>query len=501
MTMAVSPRHPLIEEVDPPESAPAVFELFADEPFSYFLDSGMDPGKLGRFSFMGSSPFLVLKTWADKISIAAPSGTIRSRGDPFDVLRSLLETYAIDRGALPVPFVGGAVGFLSYDLGRSIESLPVRATDDLLLPECCLGFYDRGLVFDHITGKAYVVSTGFPEQGEEARLARARRRLEELKALLLGFRSTPPRGAVEAREDKPRGAAVQSNFSRDGYLAAVARAREYIIEGDIFEVNLSQRFEADVGVGAYELYRRLRCLNPAPFASYLGFDEVQVVGASPERFLRKTGDMVETRPIKGTRPRGKTPDDDKRLAAELLSSAKDRAENTMIVDLERNDLGRVCRYGSVRVKELAILETYPTVFHLTSTVEGRLREGVDTVDLLRATFPGGSITGAPKIRAMEIIEELEPNRRSVYSGSIGYFGFDGDIDLNIVIRTFLVKGGRVYFQVGGAVVYDSVPSEEYRETLDKAQALFAALSAEGDLSTPSAWFDPLRFATRVSNSP
>jgi len=241
-------------------------------------------------------------------------------------------------------------------------------------------------------------------------------------------------------------------------------------------VNLSQRFEAELSITPYELYRRLRQINPAPFACYLGFDEVSVVSASPERFLRVRGDWVETRPIKGTRPRGKTAEEDEALANELLSSVKDRAENIMIVDLERNDLGRVCRFGTIKVTELAILEVFPTVFHLTSTVEGNLREGKNCIDLLKASFPGGSITGAPKVRAMEIIDELEPTRRSVYTGNIGYLSFNDDLDLNIVIRTFLVKGSKAYFQVGGAVVYDSDPEAEYQETLDKARAMVDALN-------------------------
>jgi para-aminobenzoate synthetase component 1 len=268
---------------------------------------------------------------------------------------------------------------------------------------------------------------------------------------------------------------LKANFSHEGYLKAVARAREYICAGDIFQVNLSQRFEADLNISPYELYKRLRKINPAPFASYLNFEGVNIVGASPERFLKVQGDWVETRPIKGTKPRGKTPEEDKALAGDLLASQKDRAENTMIVDLERNDLGRVCRYGTIKVTELAILETYPTVFHLTSTVVGRLREGISRIDLLKASFPGGSITGAPKVRAMEIIDELEPTRRSVYTGSIGYLSFSGEMDINIVIRTFIVKDGRAYFQVGGAIVYDSEPEAEYIETLDKGRALMQAL--------------------------
>ncbi len=255
----------------------------------------------------------------------------------------------------------------------------------------------------------------------------------------------------------------------------MATAREYICAGDIFQVNLSQRFEVGLNISPYKLYQRLRRINPAPFACYLNFKDINIVSASPERFLRVRSDWVETRPIKGTRPRGKTEAEDKTLAQELLSSVKDRAENVMIVDLERNDIGRVCRYATVRVTELAILEKFPTVFHLTSTVVGRLRPDKGRVDLLKAAFPGGSITGAPKVRAMEIIDELEPTRRSVYTGSIGYLSFAGDMDLNIVIRTILVKGGKAYFQVGGGIVYDSEPEAEYQETLDKGKALIQAL--------------------------
>jgi para-aminobenzoate synthetase component 1 len=268
---------------------------------------------------------------------------------------------------------------------------------------------------------------------------------------------------------------LKSNFTPEEYIKAVDRVREYIAAGDVFQVNLSQRFEADLKIPPYELYKRLRMVNPAPFASYLNFQGVTIVSASPERFLKVQGDLVETRPIKGTRPRGKDPVEDERLAQELTHSTKDRAENVMIVDLERNDLGRVCRYGTVKVAELAILETFPTVFHLTSTVLGRLRRGKGNIDLLKATFPGGSITGAPKVRAMEIIDELEPTKRSVYTGSIGYLSFNGNLDINIVIRTFLIKEGKAYFQVGGGIIYDSDSEAEYMETLDKARALIRAL--------------------------
>jgi para-aminobenzoate synthetase component 1 len=469
-------RLPLIEELKGAPEALRCFDGLAGRPFSFFLDSGMDPARLGRYSFLGSDPFLVLRSRSDSITMIKDGVEEVVRGNPFDVLGGLLDTYTVDDAGVPVPFTGGAVGYFSYDLCHFIERLPSHATDDLQLPECYLAFYDAIAAFDHKENTAYIISTGFPELDEVRRQRRAAARLLELKALIMRLPAFP-----EIEEMGPVKAILKANFSHKGYLEAVARAREYICAGDIFQVNLSQRFEAGLPLLPYDLYRRLRRINPAPFASYFNFDDVAIVGASPERFLKVQGDMVETRPIKGTRPRGRTPAEDRELAGELMKSVKDRAENTMIVDLERNDLGRVCRYGSVRVTEHAILETYPTVFHLTSTVVGRLREGRGRIDLLKAAFPGGSITGAPKVRAMEIIDELEPTRRSVYTGSLGYLSFGGDMDLDIVIRTIIVKGGRAYFQVGGAVVYDSEPESEYIETLDKGKALMQALSPGGEV--------------------
>ncbi|MFC1892580.1 aminodeoxychorismate synthase component I [Chloroflexota bacterium] len=469
-------RCPLIEEIDIVLSPLDAFELFRNRQFSFFLDSGMDPHKLGRYSFMGSDPFLVFSSCGSEVILTEGLEKRCFNDNPFDVLGHYLELYRLDSCSSPVPFVGGAVGYFSYDLCHFIERLPSTATDDLQLPECYFGFYDLVLAFDNLQGKAYVISSGFPEFSEKKRIERAKQRLNEMKATLTEIGPsvtevpfTPPSATIEQVH-------LKGGFTHQEYVAAVEKCRQYIIAGDIFEVNLSQRFEAELAITPYELYRRLRCINPAPFACYLGFDEVTVVSASPERFLRLQGDRVETRPIKGTRPRGKTLEEDEARAGELVSSPKDRAENIMIVDLERNDLGRVCRYGTVEVTELAILEVFPTVFHLTSTVVGRLKEGKKSIDLLKATFPGGSITGAPKVRAMEIIDELEPTKRSVYTGNIGYLSFNGDLDLNIAIRTFLVRGGRAYFQVGGAVVYDSDPEAEYQETLDKARALIDALN-------------------------
>jgi para-aminobenzoate synthetase component 1 len=472
----MSARYPLIEEIYMAPDAPWCFEAFAPRPFSFFLDSGMDAKKLGRYGFMGSDPFLVLRSRGNTVTLEKDGEEEISQGNPFDILGAFLKAYMLDSSNSAVPFNGGAVGYFSYDLCHFIERLPSRAVDDLQLPECYLAFYDAVVAFDHLENRAYIVSTGFPELDEKKRLRRAAERIQELRSLIM--MAPPP--AVSAPETPEKPAALKANFTHKKYLEAVARAREFICAGDIFQVNISQRFETEISAPPYELYKKLRKLNPAPFANYFNFEGVSIVGASPERFLKLRGDIVETRPIKGTKPRGKTPVADRILGESLLKSVKDRAENIMIVDLQRNDIGRVCRYGTVKVTELAILETYPTVFHLTSTVVGQLKEGKGIVDLLKATFPGGSITGAPKVRAMEIIDELEPTRRGIYTGSLGYISFGGDMDLNIVIRTIIIKDGKAYFQVGGAIVYDSEPESEYIETLDKGRALMRAL----DLTSP-----------------
>ncbi|MGQ9533140.1 MAG: aminodeoxychorismate synthase component I [Desulfotomaculales bacterium] len=492
--------------------APDPVALFAvlggpERSYSALLDSALACSWLGRYSFVLPEPFLVLRGRGRDLTVLTEEGVTNLRGDPFEALRELLQQYRRPRTEAPFPFRGGAVGYFAYDLGRQIEALPVRARDDLALPEMHLGFHDLVVAVDHLKKEVYACSSGL-SAGAAGNTRRAARRLAALRKRLerggdpapdlpegAMWRQIPGRTGVPAGQPnrKPEETApppvrpvledegdltrlgLGFHFTRATYCAAVERAREYIAAGDIFEVNLSQRLEAPLSAPPWHLYRILRAVNPAPFAAYLNFPEAAVVCASPERFLRLHNGMVETRPIKGTRPRGRTPEEDRRLREELWRSEKDRAELTMIIDLERNDLGRVCAVGSVHVPELFCLEEYATVFHLVSTVRGRLAPGKDVVDLLRATFPGGSITGAPKIRAMEIIEELEPVRRGIYTGSIGWIGFDGDCDLNIVIRTIIVKEGTAYFQVGGAVTADSVPEQEYLETLDKARALITAV--------------------------
>ncbi len=401
------------------------------EPYGFWLDSAMAGGALGRRSFWGAEPAVVLRSWGRCVEVERMrGGTARFEGDPFDALRELLDEWR----RRPQ---GGAAGYLGYGLKRHIERLPDTVDDDLGLPECYLAFYDR---------------------------------IESIEPQALA----PPAPLPGA---PPEFHCLQSTFTRDAYEASVRRALEYIEAGDIYQVNLSQRFQAACRADPFDVYLCLRAQSPAPFGAFLNYPEFSVLSSSPERFLRyePRTRTIETRPIKGTRPRGACLESDRALAQELLASEKDRAENVMIVDLERNDLGRVAEIGSVTVDGLFELETYATVHHLTSTVHARLRRDRDVVDLLRATFPGGSITGAPKIRSMQIIDELEPVARGVYTGAIGYIGLDAAMDLNIAIRTITIKDGQASFHVGGGIVADSQPALEYEETLHKGAAMARVL--------------------------
>ncbi|MFQ5867175.1 MAG: aminodeoxychorismate synthase component I [bacterium] len=459
-----------IGEIPPLSPPQKLFRLFLDSRYSFFLESGGSVGDFSRYSFMGSDPFLVFKSKGEQIEICEGGQSQRFSGDPFGVLKRLISQYRLASSSYS-PFLGGAVGYFGYDLCHFVEKLPRKSVDDLELPDCYLGFYDLVLSFDHLTGRLFISSSGLPEREPGEIRRRAELRLQE--ALDILKKSSKEDSSVGKEYDIPE---IMSNFSRSAYLNAVQTAREYIRAGDIFQVNLSQRFSCCQMASPFTIYERLRRINPAPFASFLNFPEITIVSASPERFLRISGRKVQTRPIKGTRPRGGDNFEDRRLARELLESEKDRAELIMIVDLERNDLGRVCEYGTVRVPELITLEAHPTVFHLVSTVEGVLKEGKEHIDCLKACFPGGSITGAPKIRAMEIIDEVEPNQRGVYTGSIGYIGFNGETDLNIVIRTMVITAGKIYFHAGGGIVAESDPEIEYEETLHKARALIETLT-------------------------
>ena len=484
---------PLVEPLEGFPDPVDVAALFLDLPYLLYLDSATGTG----FSFLTADPAIVVRS-KGPLTQVLQGGTWRpAQGDALAVARGMLADARIDPVPGLPPFQGGIAGYIGYDYGAVLERIPPTRYDDLALPDVVLAFYDWVIAWDHGRGTAWVVSLGLPACGPE-REPRARERMELVASRLAG---KAPRSARDASARPPRGpeapaypitptdaaAAIglRSTFTHRGYLDAVAKVREYIVAGDIFQANLSQRFHAPLREPPFELYRRLRRRNPAPFAAYLGFDDVTVLSASPERFLRLDHDrQVETRPIKGTRPRGLVPMHDAALGRALAESEKDRAENVMIVDLLRNDLSRVCRPGTVRVPELFALEQHPTVHHLVSTVVGELEPAADAVDLVRATFPGGSITGAPKVRAMEIIAELEPTRRGVYCGSIGYISASGAMDTSIVIRTFVAAGGALYFQAGGGIVADSDPELEYRETLDKARGMIETLAAPSTLSTP-----------------
>ncbi len=459
---------PYIEPVD----AYGAFAPYAD---SHFLDSG----DRDRFSYIVVSPLHKLTA---KNGQAVLDG-FEVPGNPFDVLGDLLARYQIEAKPDLPPFQGGAVGYFGYELAHQTEFLPAAPNDWLSMPDMAVGIYDLVIAFDQIDRRMWLISTGIPETESPKRDQRANDRMALIRKYL---RLARPLIDTPAVPHVPNVSNWQSNFDRASYEAAVQRVIDYIFAGDIFQANLSQSFRAEYASDAipmrFDLYRRLRDISSAPFGAFLNFGDVAVLSNSPERFLRVRNRQVETKPIKGTRPRGETPLSDAELAQELMLSPKDRAENVMIVDLLRNDLSKVSNPHTVKTPVICALESYANVHHLVSTVTGELRENKTAVDALRACFPGGSITGAPKIRAMEIITELEKTTRGVYCGGIGYIGFDGAMDTNIAIRTLSVNGGKMAFNVGGGIVADSDPAAEYEETLVKAAKMFELFGiSAGDL--------------------
>ncbi len=451
-----------------------IFSLFAEKPGAMFLDSAKKSKDLGRYSYIAAEPFLTLQSKNGQIKL----NDLATEGNPWEILQLLLSLFKTD----PIPGIpllqGGVVGYFSYDASRHLEKLPDNTLDDYLFPDMMLGFYDVILSFDHELKKAWIISTGFPEFILERRLQRAE---EQLKCWQQRLKAVSELDEISDHFCPPD--SIISNFNREEYEQAVSSVIESILSGDIFEANISQRFSASLpkSLSAFELYRRLRARNAVPFAAYLNFGDTILASASPERFLHLGDREVETRPIKGTSPRFQDAKQDEASAKALQMSEKDRAENIMIVDLMRNDLSRVCEDHSVKVPQLCGLESFATVHHLVSVVKATLLPDYDAVDLLRATFPGGSITGAPKVRAMEIIDEIESHRRGPYCGSVGFISFSGDMDTSITIRTFAIKNHQLSFHVGGAIVADSDPAQEYQETLDKAAGMLAALIREPEL--------------------
>lgn len=454
----------IIEKIETKYTAFELFHALVEDPYSFLLDSSMQNEKLGRYSFMGGSPFAVFKSKNQNITITENNITRNLVGNPFEELKQLLDKYKTE-DLHTIPFLGGAVGYFAYDMGHHIEKLPRNAIDDVDIPDACFGFYDSIIAVDHQSNSTYIIANGMNEKPEIA-IKDIKRKLDGITAQKLAS----PKGIACGE--------IQSNFTKEDYMGAVQRVKAYIRSGDIYQANLTQRFKCSTEEAPFSIYSRLRQLNPAPFACYMNFGEGHILSSSPERFLKIQDNLIETRPIKGTRPRGRTVEEDKTNREELLSSEKDKSELLMIVDLERNDIGKVSKTGTVQVPELFHLEEYATVYHLVSKVTGEMLDNIGTIDVIKAAFPGGSITGAPKIRSMEIIDELEPTQRNIYTGSIGYIGFNGCIDLNIAIRTIVMKEGTAYFQAGGGIVWDSDPQLEYEETLHKARALFRTLRNE-----------------------
>jgi para-aminobenzoate synthetase component 1 len=471
MTSARNGFRPLVESLDATLDAVGVFRRLAGLPHVVFFDSALRHPQLGRYSFVAADP-------VDWLVVPA---------DGSDALRRLMNRVAELPSAAPAglpPFQGGWAGMFGYELARSLEGVPPAKFDEFQLPVLAVGLYDVVVAFDHQKQNAWLISQGLPETETAGRRERAAARARFFRDRLAGkptsFDKPPtPRtislDALARQFPVPGHEGLTSDFSAESYHRAVERAVEYIGAGDVFQVNLSQRLLHSAVTSTPDLYCQLRERNPAPFAAYLDGGDWQIASASPERFIRVDGRRVETRPIKGTRGRTRRPEADLFAGDELLASPKDRAENVMIVDLLRNDLSRTCRPDSVRVSQLCGLESYEYVQHLVSVVEGTLRHDCTPLDLLRTSFPGGSVTGAPKIRAMEIIAELEPTVRGAYCGSLGYIGLDGRMDTSILIRTITAAGGWWQLPVGGAIVADSRPRDEYDETWHKAAGLLRAL--------------------------
>jgi len=474
-------------------------EIFSASEHVFLLDSAKKSGKLGMSSYLGADPYLIFKAkrigncpsmeaqieqTSFKTEIGIPHPVAKKevfQGDPIAILQQLVKQYAPKPETFKnsdLALNGGAVGYFGYESGYFIEELPDNGKDDLALPDIYLGFYDLILSYNHEQEKAYLSVVG---RGESPELAAkdAQYVLATMLEKIKTFEATS--NTIKPDLQRNNGNILQpiqvKGITKDKYCELIKTCLDHIQRGEVYEICLTHRLETYYDGDGWLLYKHLRAINPAPFTCYLRFPEMEVISSSPERFLKlDKNKIVECRPIKGTRPRGKSAMEDQQLIVNLQNSIKDRAENIMIVDLVRNDLGKVCEIGSVCVPDLFVVEQYATVFQLVSTVRGTLKSELDAFDLLRATFPGGSMTGAPKIEAMKIIDRLEPVKRGIYSGAIGYIDYSGCLDFNIVIRTYVLKDNTCYYNVGGAIVADSEPEAEYLETMDKAAALKKAIA-------------------------
>ncbi len=479
----------LTADVETPVTA--FLRLAADEPECFMLESVEGGENVGRYTFIGVRPYrrIVSRGTSIEISEKGKTGKVITRrveGNIFSLWKEAIEGHSVARVSGLPPFTAGAVGFFAYDVVRQIERLPEQTVDDLGLPDACLMFFDEVLAFDHVKKEILLIATAdVRKQKPQAAYEDAVKRLARLEKRLA--RPLPP-STFRTKAKRTAGKLkIDARMKKKDFLKAVERAKEYIAAGDVFQVVVSQRFDVKPEVDPFEVYRALRIVNPSPYLYFLRFGlekaaDTHIVGSSPELLVRVQGRKVEYRPIAGTLPRGATEEEDLLLEDRLLHDEKERAEHVMLVDLGRNDVGRVSEYGSVRVKELMFIERYSHVMHLVSAIEGRLREGLTAVDAFRACFPAGTLSGAPKIRAMEIIEELEPTRRGIYGGSVLYADFSGNLTSCIGIRTLLMRGKQGYIQSGAGIVADSVPEKEFEESVNKARAVVRAIErARGGL--------------------
>ena len=443
----------------------AFLKLEKDRPYAFLLESVEGGETIARYSFLGSNPFIILR-YRD--------------GKPADFMQNVRQTMARFRAvrlpSLP-PFTGGVVGYFGYDMVRTIEDIPQSGVNDLGVDDAVLMFYRTVLAFDHVRHQIHIITNLLVDETSEPIETQYQNAVEEIAGIeaLLRAPFELPSAAVSEGD-----LVIKSNFAKDDYLKAVAAAKEYIAAGDIFQVVLSQRFEVELPASPFDVYRALRVVNPSPYMYFLKMPDTSIVGSSPEMLVKIRNGEISYRPIAGTRPRGKDEAEDEKLGQELLADEKERAEHVMLVDLGRNDLGRVSKYGTVRVEDFMFIERYSHVMHLVSSVKGELREGLDRWDTLMACFPAGTVSGAPKVRAMEIIDELEPTKRGVYAGSVMYLDFSDNLDSCIAIRTLVVRGNKGYIQAGGGIVADSVPENEYAETVNKARALMRAITIAGN---------------------
>ena len=439
--------------------------------YSFLLESVEGGEAVARYTFAGANPEEVFRARGRICTLETGGREIHFDDDPIEQLRRLTARYHPVRVPGLPPLIGGAIGYFAYDMVRLIEKIPASGRDDLALDDCVMMFFHGVIAFDHVQHRIWVIRNVFTE-GKGNLREKYDAAVREIQVARRKLEGPLPKQRRTARNRKPR---LRSNMTRPQYLAAVRKAKAYIRAGDIFQVVPSQRFSARTNADPFKIYRAVRVVNPSPYLYFLKLDDVSVVGSSPEMLVKVQGCDVFYRPIAGTVPRGRDEKEDRELEAKLLADPKERAEHIMLVDLGRNDLGRVCEYGSVRPERLMFVERYSHVMHLVSSLRGQLRRGMDCFDALMSCFPAGTVSGAPKIRAMEIIDELEPTRRGIYAGAVMYLDFSGNIDSCIALRTLVAKKGRVYIQAGGGVVADSVPEREYQETVNKARALVTAL--------------------------